>query len=128
MNQYVGSITQKLDRLPFSRWHLFMVIALGTIWIFDGYEVTLLSLFSGHIIDDYSESDFKMLVTCYQIGCIVGSIGFGFFAYFYGRKMVFIVMYFIILGDSCDLCDRNFVFYDPFFFLFVCYGKVFNWN
>ena len=54
MNQYVGSITQKLDRLPFSRWHLFMVIALGTIWIFDGYEVTLLSLFSGLIIDDYS--------------------------------------------------------------------------
>ncbi len=30
-------ITKRLDSLPFSRWHIGMIIGIGTIWIFDGY-------------------------------------------------------------------------------------------
>ena len=35
----------RLDGLPFSKWHIFVAIALGFIWFFDGYEVTMISLF-----------------------------------------------------------------------------------
>jgi hypothetical protein len=35
------NIPQRVDRLPWSRWHLFMVIALGITWLLDGLEVTL---------------------------------------------------------------------------------------
>lgn len=49
-------ITQRLDKLPFSRWHIMMVLAIGTIWIFDGYEVSLVSLFSKYILEDHTEN------------------------------------------------------------------------
>jgi hypothetical protein len=37
---------KQLDKLSFSRWHLYMVVALGTTWVFDGYEVSMLALVS----------------------------------------------------------------------------------
>ena len=41
----IGTITTKvparLDRLPWSRWHWMIVIGLGTVWILDGLEVTV---------------------------------------------------------------------------------------
>jgi MFS family permease len=88
-------ITERLDALPFSRWHVGMILAIGTIWIFDGYEVSLLSLFSRYIIQERTEIEYKALVTAYQIGCIVGSLVFGVFAYCYGRRAVFLVSVFL---------------------------------
>jgi len=35
------NIPQRRDRLPWSRWHSKMVIALGIKWLLDGLEVTL---------------------------------------------------------------------------------------
>lgn len=104
------SLTSKLDALPFSRWHIFMIVGLGTIWIFDGYEVSLISLFSHYIIHETSEHDFKLIVTAYQIGCIIGSIGFGFCAYFYGRKTVFIVT---LLSFRSHSVSMQSAFYSP---------------
>jgi hypothetical protein len=40
-------IPARLDRLPWSRWHWFVVIALGVTWILDGLEVTLAGTISG---------------------------------------------------------------------------------
>jgi hypothetical protein len=34
-------IPRRLDRLPWSRWHTFVVVGLGITWILDGFEVTL---------------------------------------------------------------------------------------
>ena len=34
-------IPRRLDRLPWSRWHWFVVAGLGITWILDGFEVTL---------------------------------------------------------------------------------------
>lgn len=85
------AITRRLDALPFSRWHLGMILAIGTIWIFDGYEVSLVSLFSKYILNEHSETEYKALATMYQGGCIIGSICFSIFAYYYGRRSVFIV-------------------------------------
>jgi len=40
-----GTVTTKvparLDRLPWSRWHWMIIIGLGTVWIPDGLEVTI---------------------------------------------------------------------------------------
>ncbi len=48
-----GTITTKvparLDRLPWSRWHWMIVIGLGTVWILDGLEVTIVGNISGQI-------------------------------------------------------------------------------
>jgi hypothetical protein len=40
-------IPARLDRLPWSRWHWLVVIALGVTWILDGLEVTLVGSISG---------------------------------------------------------------------------------
>ena len=46
-----GTVTTKvparLDRLPWSRWHWMIVIGLGTVWILDGLEVTIVGNISG---------------------------------------------------------------------------------
>ena len=34
-------IPARLDRLPWSRFHWMIVIGLGTVWILDGLEVTI---------------------------------------------------------------------------------------
>jgi hypothetical protein len=34
-------IPGRLDRLPWSKWHWLIVIALGITWVLDGLEVTL---------------------------------------------------------------------------------------
>jgi len=41
------NIPARLDRLPWSRWHWLVVIALGVTWILDGLEVTLVGSISG---------------------------------------------------------------------------------
>ena len=48
-----GTVTTKvparLDRLPWSRWHWMIVIGLGTVWILDGLEVTIVGNISGQL-------------------------------------------------------------------------------
>ena len=34
-------VPARLDRLPWSRFHWLVVIGLGTVWILDGLEVTI---------------------------------------------------------------------------------------
>ena len=36
-----SNIPARLDRLPWSRWHWRVVLALGVAWVLDGLEVTI---------------------------------------------------------------------------------------
>lgn len=38
---YRTNIPERMDRLPWSRWHWLVVVALGITWILDGLEVTI---------------------------------------------------------------------------------------
>jgi hypothetical protein len=42
-------IPARLDRLPWSKWHWRILIGLGTVWILDGLEVTIVGSISGAI-------------------------------------------------------------------------------
>ena len=44
-------IPARLDRLPWSRFHLLVVIALGVTWVLDGLEVTIVGSI-GPILQD----------------------------------------------------------------------------
>ena len=39
-------IPARMDRLPWSRWHWLVVFGLGTVWILDGLEVTIVGSMS----------------------------------------------------------------------------------
>jgi MFS family permease len=85
------SIPSRLDSLKFSRFHLTVIIALGISWVLDGYEVSLLSVLSGVLKDSLSMSDSEIGFTgsCYLLGCVIGSLLFGYFASKLGRKTLF---------------------------------------
>src|SRR5213080_187535 len=42
-----SDIPARLDRLPWSRWHWLIVVALGITWVLDGLEVTLAGAVGG---------------------------------------------------------------------------------
>jgi hypothetical protein len=48
----------RLDRLPWSRFHVLVVVGLGITWILDGLEVTIVG-------------------SLYVIGAVTGALGFG---------------------------------------------------
>ena len=60
------SIPARLDRLPWARWHWTIIIGLGTVWILDGLEVTIV----GNIATRLSEPDSGLKVTESQISYI----------------------------------------------------------
>jgi hypothetical protein len=42
-------IPGRLDRLPWSRWRWLVVIGLGTVWILDGLEVTIVGAIASRL-------------------------------------------------------------------------------
>ncbi|MBV8676304.1 MAG: hypothetical protein JO355_03935, partial [Planctomycetaceae bacterium] len=75
------NIPARLDRLPWSRWHWLVVIALGITWIIDGLEVTLVGAI-GTALQDPKSLHFKaeqvgLLTSSYLIGAVLGALVFG---------------------------------------------------
>ena len=48
------AVPARLDRLPWSRWHWMIVIGLGTVWILDGLEVTVVGNIAGRLSESGS--------------------------------------------------------------------------
>jgi hypothetical protein len=44
-------IPARMDRLPWARWHWLVVFALGSVWILDGLEVTIVGAIAGQLQD-----------------------------------------------------------------------------
>jgi nucleotide-binding universal stress UspA family protein len=42
-------VPARLDRLPWSRWHWMIIIGLGTVWILDGLEGTIVGNISAQL-------------------------------------------------------------------------------
>jgi MFS family permease len=95
-NQIVETdVPARLDRLPWSRWHTRIIIALGTSWLLDGLEVTLVGSLSGVLEskDGLSLTDPQVTsaATFYLIGAVLGAILFGYLTDRLGRKKLFLV-------------------------------------
>jgi MFS family permease len=82
-----------MDRLPWSRFHLLVVVALGVTWVLDGLEVTILGSI-GPILKDHrtlglTEQQIGMIAACYVGGAVVGALGFGWLTDRFGRRLMF---------------------------------------
>ena len=40
-----------MDRLPWSRWHWLVILGLGTVWVLDGVEVTIVGAIASRLQD-----------------------------------------------------------------------------
>ena len=96
-------IPARLDRLPWSRWHWKILVGLGTVWILDGLEVTIVGSIAGAISSKGSGINISAAeiagwaASMYVAGACVGALLFGRLTDMFGRKRLFM----ITLGSIC---------------------------
>jgi MFS family permease len=89
-------IPARLDRLPWARWHWMVLIGLGTVWILDGLEVTIVGTISSRLTEKGSgisinAAQIGQAAAIYVAGACVGALFFGWLADRLGRKKLFII-------------------------------------
>src|SRR6202045_4045253 len=107
------NIPFRLDRLPWSRFHLLVVVGLGITWILDGLEVTIVgslgpALQSAETLH-LSSSNLGAVASFYVIGAVAGALGFGWLTDRFGRRLVFYVTLIVYLtGGLLSAFSWNF--------------------
>jgi MFS family permease len=106
-------IPARLDRLPWSRFHWLLVIALGASWAIDGLEVTLKGAVSGVLQDPaslhLSSGEIGALASFYLLGAVSGALFFGWLTDRYGRsKLFFITLAVYLAGTLLTAFSWNF--------------------
>ncbi|MDE3190655.1 MAG: MFS transporter [Acidobacteriota bacterium] len=88
-------IPNRLDRLPWSRWHWKVVVALGITWILDGLEVTLVGSVAAALTKKgtlhFSTSQATAAGSFYLAGAVAGALFFGYLTDRFGRRKLFMV-------------------------------------
>ncbi|HVU76956.1 MAG TPA: MFS transporter [Gaiellaceae bacterium] len=90
------NIPGRLDRLPWSRFHWLVVIGLGTVWILDGLEVTIVGSIASRLTEKGSgisigAGGIGTAAAIYVAGACVGALFFGQLTDRFGRKKLFII-------------------------------------
>jgi MFS family permease len=84
-----------MDRLPWSRWHWMVVIALGIAWVLDGLEVTVVGSIASILQKPealgLSAGQIGMAASAYLAGAVTGALTFGYLTDKLGRKKLFMV-------------------------------------
>ncbi len=88
-------VPARLDRLPWSRWHARIIIALGTSWLLDGLQVTLAGSLAGILEDKnglaLTAPQVTAGATTYLAGAVLGALFFGYLTDRLGRRKLFLV-------------------------------------
>jgi MFS family permease len=89
-------IPSRLDRLPWSRFHWMIVIGLGTVWILDGLEVTIVGSIGERLTEAGSgitldASQIGTAAAFYVGGACLGALFFGQLTDRFGRKKLFLI-------------------------------------
>ncbi|MGZ4427141.1 MAG: MFS transporter [Nocardioidaceae bacterium] len=90
------NIPARLDRLPWARWHWMVVIGLGTVWILDGLEVTIVGSMSDALASPstglgMSSFQVGLAGAMYVAGACLGALFFGQLTDRLGRKKLFLL-------------------------------------
>src|SRR3954470_6192366 len=87
-------IPARMDRLPWTRWHWRIIIALGAVWILDGLEVTIVGSISARLQDKETLGLTTFQATAqgsiYVAGACLGAVVFGILTDRLGRKKLFL--------------------------------------
>jgi MFS family permease len=99
-----SDIPARLDRLPWSRWHWRVVLALGIAWVLDGLEVTLVGSIGGVLERPdtlaLSAAQIGWTGSAYVGGAVLGALYFGRLADRLGRKRLFLITLVVYLAAT----------------------------
>jgi MFS family permease len=89
-------IPARMDRLPWARWHWMVLVGLGTVWILDGLEVTIVGSIGARLTDPASglgltDSQVGLAASCYVLGAVLGALFFGYLTDRLGRRRLFMI-------------------------------------
>ncbi|MFI9325839.1 MFS transporter [Kitasatospora aureofaciens] len=99
-------VPARLDRLPWSRWHWRIVIGLGTVWILDGLEVTIVGNMAGRLAQHGSGISIStaqvttVAAAVYVAGACSGALFFGWLTDRLGRKKLFMLTLAVYLAAT----------------------------
>ncbi|MCC2640541.1 MAG: Major facilitator transporter [Nitrospira sp.] len=88
------NIPQRMDRLPWSRWHWLVITALGVTWILDGLEVSIVAALGPVLTHSttlhLTPSEVGLTASAYLSGSVLGAIVFSYLTDRQGRKKWFL--------------------------------------
>src|SRR5438876_9520057 len=88
-------VPARLDRLPWTRFHTLVVVALGITWVLDGLEVTIAGSISGALQDSpvlhFTAAEVGLVASAYLVGAVSGGLLFGYLTDRLGRRKLFFV-------------------------------------
>jgi MFS family permease len=113
-------VPARLDRLPWSSFHWRIVIGLGTVWILDGLQVTIVGAIAPRLTEAGSgihltSAGVGLAGALYVAGACLGALFFGQLTDRYGRKRLFMVTLGLYIVASVATA---FAFAPWYFFLF----------
>jgi MFS family permease len=103
----------RLDRLPWSRFHLLVVVALGVTWVLDGLEVTIVGSIGPSLQSratlGLTPDSIGAVASFYVAGAVCGALVFGWITDRFGRRLVFFITLAVYLaGVLLSACAWNF--------------------
>jgi MFS family permease len=89
-------IPSRLDRLPWARWHWLILVGLGSVWILDGLEVTIVGAIGSRLTErgsgiEMTEAQVGAAATFYVVGACLGAATLGYLADRFGRRRLFLI-------------------------------------
>src|SRR6516164_877362 len=88
-------IPARLERLPWGRFHVLVIAALGITWILDGLEVTLAGSVAAALKESpalhFSDLEVGFAGSSYLGGAVLGALFFGWLTDRLGRKKLFFI-------------------------------------
>jgi MFS family permease len=109
-------VPARIDRLPWSRWHWLVVIALGAVWILDGLEVTIVGTVAAQLQSPQtlglSPSELGLAGSIYVAGAVIGALFFGYLTDRFGRKKLFMITLLLYLVATASTAfAQNFMMF-----------------
>ncbi|HVH74676.1 MAG TPA: MFS transporter [Stellaceae bacterium] len=115
-------IPARLDRLPWTRFHALVVLALGITWVLDGLEVTIAGSIAGALEESpvlhFDAVEVGLVSSAYLVGAVSGALIFGYLTDRFGRRRLFFVTLGLYLtATAATALSWNFASFALFRFL-----------